>query len=258
MSAVCRETRARIGAFIDGELTGGERLAVTRHLRECAPCDREAESLRELGEALRAQAPSVDASALRGLAAGVVSRVGAEDAQAWRTRLLVLFEDWHWVMIGTGSLLGTAACALLVASVLLFGPTPERPDSLAGRLNSSDSSAGTLFVVATPVGDDKSSIVMQFEGGRGSTADADSTVVPAAVGVADVSALASAFADMVTRGGRLIELNAMPEAQRLRAQALLDDIMRLRSADQRPNATGPVTVHSLWLVARASVSAKAL
>jgi anti-sigma factor RsiW len=258
MNAACREIHARIGAFVDGELAGGERLAVTRHLRECVACDREAESLRNLGEALRAHAPSVDASALRGLAAGVVSRVVAEDAQAWRTRLLVLFEDWHWVMIGTGSLLGTAACALLVASVLLFGPIPERPDSLAGRLNSSDSSAGTLFVVATPVGDDKSSMLMQFEGARPPTAGADPSVVPAAVGVADESALASALAEMVTRGGRLIELNALPAAQRHQAEALLDDIRRLRSADQRPNATGPVTVHGLWLVAHASVSAKAL
>lgn len=258
MSAACHDIHPRIGAFVDGELSGGERLAVTRHLRECADCQDEAESLRELGVALRAQAPAVDASALRGLAGGVVSRVLAEEAQSWHVRLQVLFEDWHWVMIGTGSVVGTAACTLLVASVLLFGPTPERPDSLAGRLNNSDSSAGTLFVVASPVGDDQSSMLMQFEGGGGQAGGADATVVPSAIGVPDESALASALADMVTRGGRLIELNALPEAQRHRAEALLDEIHHLRSADQRPNATGPVTVRQLWLHAQASVSAKAL
>ncbi|HEY6356912.1 MAG TPA: zf-HC2 domain-containing protein [Vicinamibacterales bacterium] len=259
MSATtCRNVRKQLGSFVDGELSGGERLAVTRHLGECRTCELEAEALRCLGLALRAEAPTVDASGLRGLAAGVVSRVVAEKAQSWRVQFLRAFEDWHWVMIGTGSVIGTTACTLLVASVLLFGPKTERPDSLAGRLNSSDMSAGTLFVVATPVGDDKSSMLMQFEGAGGPTSSASLADVPSAMGIADESAMASAFADMVTRGGKLVELSAMSAQERLRAEALLDNIHRLRSADQRSSATGPVTVHGLWLVANASVSAKAL
>jgi anti-sigma factor RsiW len=257
-AADCRNTRKQLGSFVDGELSGGARLAVSRHLVECRTCDGEAEALRGLGVALRAEAPAVDASGLRGLAAGVVSRVVAERAQSWRMRLIGAFEDWHWVMVGTGSVIGTTACTLLVASVLLFGPKTERPDSLAGRLNNSDASAGTLFVVAAPVGDDKSSMWMQFEGADGPTSGASLAVVPSTIGIADESALTSALADMVTRDGKLIELSAMSAAERLRAEALLDDIHRLRSADQHSSATGPVTVHSLWLVANASVSAKAL
>jgi hypothetical protein len=99
---------------------------------------------------------------------------------------------------------------------------------------------------------------MQFEGAGGPTSGANLDVVPSAIGIADESALASALADMVTRGGKLIELSAMSAQERLRAEALLDDIHRLRSADQRSSATGPVTVQRLWLVANASVSAKAL
>jgi hypothetical protein len=251
----CRNVLKQLGSFVDGELAGGERLAVTRHLGECRPCELEAEALRGLGLALRAGAPTVDASELRGLAAGVVSRVVAELAQSWRVRFLRAFEDWHWVMIGTGSVIGTTACTLLVASVLLFGPKTERPDSLAGRLNSSDMSAGTLFVVATPVGDNKSSMLMQFEGAGGPTSGASPADVPSAMGIADEPAMASAFADMVTHGGKLIELSAMSAQERLRAEALLDNILRLH---QPSSATGAVTVHGLWLVANASVSAKAL
>jgi anti-sigma factor RsiW len=257
MSATdCRGIVDRLGAYVDGELTGRDRLVVSRHLSDCTSCDAEADALRRLGSALRAAAPVVDASEVRGLAAGVVSRVSAEQEQSWRARLLTTFEDWHWVMIGTGSVLGTAACALLVASVLLFGPTPERTDSLAARLNNSDTSAGTLFVVASPLGDNKSSMVMQFEGAGTQSGAAEPAVVPSSIALADQSALASAFADMVTRGGRLIELSALPAAERLRAEALLDDLHRLRSADPRYTG-GPVTVHTLWLVAHASVSAKA-
>jgi putative zinc finger protein len=254
----CREFQHRLEAFVDGELAGGDRLAVTSHLHECATCEREAAAIRGLGEALRAGVPAVDASSLRGLAAGVVSRVVAEQAQSWRARFQHAFEDWHWVMIGTGSLVGTAACTLIVASVLWLGTTPERPNSLAARMNSSDSSAGTLFVVASPVGDNQSSMVMQFEGTGGPTSGGGPIVVPSSIGIADESAMASAFAEMVTHGGRLIELNAMSAEQRLRAEALLDAIRRLRSPDQNHGATGPVTVHSLFLQANASVSAKAL
>jgi anti-sigma factor RsiW len=161
-AADCRDTRKQLGSFVDGELSGGARLAVTRHLVECRTCEGEAEALRGLGVALRAGAPAVDASELRGLASGVVSRVVAERAQSLRVQFLRAFEDWHWVMIGTGSVIGTTACTLLVASVLLFGPKTERPDSLAGRLNNSDASAGTLFVVASPVGDNQSSMWLQW------------------------------------------------------------------------------------------------
>lgn len=256
-AADCRTIQKRLGAFVDGELSGGDRLAVTRHLRECVACDREADELRDLGAMLRAEAPSADASAVRGLAAGVVSRLVAEQSQSWRTRLRIGFEDWHWVMIGTGSVVGTAACTLLVASVLLFGPRPQRAGSLASLLANVDESAGTLFVVASPAGDSKTSMFMQFEGAGGPSGDAGPTMVPSALGMADETALTSSMADLVTRGGKLIELSAMTAAQRERVEGFLDDIRSRRLADPH-GTTGPVTVKNLWLVAQTSVSAKAL
>jgi anti-sigma factor RsiW len=253
----CRTIRKRLGAFVDGELSGGDRLMVTRHLRDCIPCEREADDIRDLGAALRAEAPVTDASGGRGLAAGVVSRLVAEQSQSWRTRLQPLFEDWHWVMIGTGSVLGTVACTLLVASVLLFGPRPQRAGSLASLLANVDESAGTLFVVASPAGDNKTSMFMQFDGAGATSTDAGPTMVPSTIGIADEAALTSSMAEMVTRGGKVIELSAMPLPQRQQIEALLDDIRSRHLADPH-STTGPVTVHNLWLVAQTSVSAKAL
>lgn len=253
-AADCRTIRTRLGAFVDGELSGGERLMVTSHLRECVPCEREADELRDLGAALRAEAPVTDASAVRGLAAGVVSRLAAEQSQSWRTRVYTLFEDWHWVMIGTGSLIGTAACTLLVASVLLFGPRPQRAGSLASLLATADESAGTLFVVASPAGDSNVSMFMQFAGSRPT---AGPTMVPPTLGMADEAALTSSMTDMITRGGRVIELSAMTATQRHDIEALLDDIRSRRLRDPH-STTGPVTVHGMWLVTETSVSAKPL
>ena len=256
-AADCRTIRKRLGAFVDGELSGGDRLTVTRHLRDCIPCEREADELRDLGAALRAEAPVVDASRVRGLAAGVVSRLGAEQSQSWRTWLHTRFEDWHWVMIGTGSLIGTAACTLLVASVLLFGPRPQRAGSLASLLANVDESAGTLFVVASPAGDSKVSMFMRFAGPGTASGDAGPTMVPSTLGMTSEAALTNSMADMVTRGGKVIELSAMTAAQRHSIEALLDDIRSRRLADPH-STTGPVTVKNLWLVAQTSVSAKAL
>jgi hypothetical protein len=253
----CQRIIDRLDAFVDGELPGAERLRVAQHLTECGACELEADDRRNLGELLRAEAPKVDTSTLRGLPAGIVSRITAEQQHSWRTRLQTAFEDWHWLMIGTGSLLGTATCTLLVGSVLLFGPTPERSDSLAARMNT-DESAGTLFVVATPVGDNKSSMVMQFEGAGAAENQASAPVVPSSIDVADESAMANSLADVVTHDGHLVDLSSLSQSDRLKAEGLLDDIRRLRVPDRRYSGGGPVTVHSMWLVAYASVSAKAL
>jgi hypothetical protein len=249
----CQHVIDRLDAFVDGELPGAERLVVAQHLHECDSCDLEADDRRKLGSLLRAEAPKLDASALRGLASGVVSRLTAEQQQSWRTRLQTAFEDWHWVMIGTGSVLGTTACTLLVGSVLLFGPTPGRSDSLAARL-SMDESAGTLFVVATPIGHEQSSMVMQFEGSGAAEGDPAPPVVPSRISVADGSELAIRLDDVVTHGGHLVELNALSHTDRKLAEALLDQIGGMHL----PQAGGPVTIQNMFLVSHVNVSAKGL
>jgi len=252
----CREMQDRLEAFVDGELSSRDRLAVTSHLDGCDGCGAEVDALRNLGASLRAEVPVADVAELDGLAGGVISRVPAEQAQSWHSPFRHAFDDWRWVMVGGGSVLGTLSCAVFVISVLLFGPVAERGDSLAGRLSSSDVSAGTLFVVASPRNDINSSIVMQFEGSGDSDVAPTQGVVPSAIGTADESALTQALSDVITRGGRLVELNSLSASERLRAEALLDDISRIRIPRYR--ASGQMTVQKLWLSAKTSVSAKAL
>ena len=255
-TATCREMRDRLEAFVDGELSGRDRLAVVRHLDSCDDCGAEVDALRDLGTALRASAPAADPIQLRGLAGGVISRVVAEQSQSWRSLFHRAFEDWHWVMVGTGSVVGTFSCAVFVLSMLLFGPTPERADSLAARLSAWDTPAGTLFVVASPHSDPHSSMVMQFEGVGDAEVDATQAALPSAIGTTDESTLTQALSDMLTHDGRFVDLNSLSASERLRAEALLDDITRIHLPDRK--ASGRMTVQKMYLSTSMSVSAKAL
>src|SRR5690242_17410750 len=129
---VCVAFRRDLGAFLDGELTGAERLALARHCAECPDCERELRSLRDVSNALRAAAHADPVPrGLDGLAAGVISRTRAESAASWRGVLSRAREDWHWILVGGGSVGATFACAAMLSSLLAFGPKPAREDSLA-------------------------------------------------------------------------------------------------------------------------------
>ncbi len=99
----CRRSRKDAGAFVDGELAGAERLALARHLAECADCEREVRAIRQVSDAIRAAAANGTCLSAAGLAAGVISRTGAESAQSWRTMFAHATEDWHWMMVGGGA-----------------------------------------------------------------------------------------------------------------------------------------------------------
>ena len=58
MTTGCGRVRKQLGAFLDGELSGADRLFVSQHLTECPRCAEEQQEIRDLGEMLRATAPS--------------------------------------------------------------------------------------------------------------------------------------------------------------------------------------------------------
>ncbi|MGC8862665.1 MAG: zf-HC2 domain-containing protein [Armatimonadota bacterium] len=63
----CRRVANLISAYVDGELSGAEMLAIRRHLSECAECAEEYESIRLLKQAvsrLRAAVPRKDLAAV--------------------------------------------------------------------------------------------------------------------------------------------------------------------------------------------------
>src|SRR6187397_3026103 len=104
-STDCQHVRLNLGSFVDGELPGAEMLPVSQHVASCADCAGEMERIQSLGQWLRrasmtvAEPRNVDA-----LAASVVSRLRAEESQSWSARAGRAFGDWHWALVGAGSL----------------------------------------------------------------------------------------------------------------------------------------------------------
>lgn len=266
----CGAIADQIEAFVDGELSGADRLSVSRHLAVCGRCAEAAESNRTIGGMLRRAAQEAPASSeLAGLASGVLSRLQAERAQSWQVRLERGVDDWHWLLVGSGSLAATFVMTLFVSAVLIAGPAPERQDSLAGVINNMGtdqqgrivqhgSSAGMLLVVATPFGDDRNSMLLQVAGDGPESADPPRAVTPAELGFASEGDLVRALAEVVTQEGRLVDLSSMPKENRAYAEKLLGDIRNMRSPGQVRGSGGTVTVRQIVMLANASVSAKGL
>jgi hypothetical protein len=255
----CGAIANQIEAFVDGELPGDDRLLVSRHLMTCGSCARTAEAHRTIGEALRRAAQDAPASSeLAGLASGVLSRLQAERSQTLRARLERGVDDWHWLLVGSGSLAATFVVTLFVSAVLVAGPVPERKDSLAGVYNNMSSSAGMLFVVGTPVGDDRNSMLLPVAGANEDSSNPAPAVVPTDLGFASEGDLVRALAEAVTQNGRLVELASMPKENRAYAEKLLGDLSHMRKGGLARWSSGTVNVSQIVLLAHASVSAKGL
>jgi len=252
----CASLREHLGAYVDGELSGVEMIRVSQHLEDCADCASRIDELRGIGGLLR-DAPLADAPApsLAGMASGVITRVRAESAQSWRHFFRRGVDDWHWLIVGGGSVVATFASMVFASALLFFGPDPARPDSLSALITNLGSRAGTLLIEATPVGDDKDSMLMEVDTGN-QRADGD-VVVPAMLGFPTERDLVDALNQAVVPQGRLVELSAMPEVERRYTESLLDNINRFRLGESTYGA-GPLTVHRVRLVTNTGVSAKAM
>ncbi|MEZ5317072.1 MAG: anti-sigma factor [Vicinamibacterales bacterium] len=242
----CRGIRPKLGEFIDDELPGAEMLRVTEHLDHCPSCRLEVESLRDLGDTLRTAAFAQEAPEMPGLAAGVVSRDGAERAQSWKSLFARAVEDWHWAIVGAGSVAGTTVSTMLVAAVLWFGPAPVRADSLSTMLNELDAK-NTVFVVS-PNSESWDQVALRVADGQGRSYQAGPFVMRAAFfpGMTEQEASA-ALAEAIMRKGRVIGLDEMKAADRERTERLLDDITNFR-----------LYTRQVMLMSSTTVSAKGL
>ncbi len=255
----CR--RHRLGAFVDGELSGAERLGVSRHLVTCESCAAYVRELEEVGGSLRNAAETTSAPIeLDGLAGGVISRIRAERDQSWRGFVERLLDDWHYVIVGTGAVAAAFVSIAIVSLMLEFGPQPEREDSLAALISNLNTSAGTLFVEATPLsGRDRSSMLMQVNNDLVMPDDSlPGGVVPIVLRYATEQEFVGALSDAMTRDGRLLELRSMSAQQRRYTESLLDAIGRLRAGQTGFSSAGSLNVHSLWLVTNTGVTAKGI
>jgi hypothetical protein len=131
----CRWTRRRLAAYLDDELSIGDRIAVDVHLDECATCIRLADAERELSRAVRLVAGDrLDddlVERLRVAGGMVLSRIAAEREVARTTGIRGLADNLHRVWLAGAACAVTVVCALAAASAV---STVQSPDSLAALM----------------------------------------------------------------------------------------------------------------------------
>ena len=247
--AQCAAYREDLAAFVDGELTGAERLRMTEHLERCPACSVEAERVQNIGTLLRhAAAETADGPQMSGLASGVVARVGAEAAQSWRAVLGRGFDDWHWFIVGGGSVAATFVAMLFASVLLIFGSKPVQQDSLAGLMSSLQTHSGTLLV---EVGSKAGQVMQVGAGSGGSTV----LVMPTALGMTEQDLVRSFMALVVSDRGDLVSLAKMGATDRRNAEAMMQILNRIRSGAGGNADSGRLDVVRIRLLTSVSVPA---
>lgn len=251
MSASCLGIRRALDAYVDDELSGAERLTVSDHLEACDDCATEVESLRGIGEALRSGSAYTSASdsALAGLASGVTSRIRAEQSQSWGATWNRIFDDWHWVGVGLGSVAG-ALVSLVAASTMMVSATLQ--------LEQMNARAGTLYLIALPQGGRGQAIMLEFEDGLGSAKSDNRMAMPASLGWQSERALVAALGEKLATSGRSVSLQGMSKADREEVLALLSEIADLRYQKPAQRPGGLTNVSGMHLRVDTSVTASGL
>lgn len=247
-----------LGPFLDGELDGARMLRMSRHLDACEECASALSDIRMLGHSLREFGPAEPSiRAFEGFAPAVVSRSRAESAVSWRATLLRGLDGWHWAIVGGGSIAATFVSTSLLSAILAFGPAPQREDSLSAIATGLSSPAGYFFVYASPSGEAGQDVQMlQVENGRPAAPRVVSDLVVSREHPSATEAeLVDRLLQVVTRRGRVVSLGDLEPERRQVAEALLDEITRLRSRRIDPAARS-FQVHEMRLVTSTGVSAK--
>jgi hypothetical protein len=261
MKTACRRVRKHLEAFLDGELAGAERQIVAQHLDACQPCAGEYREIQSVGELLRAGAGAASGwDALTGLSSGVITRVRAEEAQSWGAIFSRAVEDWHWTLVGAGSIAAAFASILFVSVACWFNPTSSTDDSLAALLANLETPAGTLVVVAKPIGRDQVPMLMQFDSGvEGGGVEAPTMLLSNGFSGPNENDLVLALSDaVVSADGRMSDLRSMSQPDRRRTELLLDKLEQLRAVPQNSWSGGRVSVLKLGLLTNTNVSGKPL
>jgi hypothetical protein len=247
MSRGCLDVLRSLGAYVDDELRGAERLLVSEHLEDCHHCARELESLSGLGQALRlgAHGASVD-HMLAGLASGVTSRIGAERSQSWGATWNRIFDDWHWVGVGLGSVAG-ALMTLVVASAMLVTSITQ--------LEQMNARAGTLYLIALPQDGSGVPIMLEFEQSLGTARLDTRMAMPASLGWQAERALVAALDEKLVNSGRPASLRHLSKVDREDILALLKGIADFQYAEPARRPGGLTNVSGMHLKIDTSVTA---
>ena len=247
MNEPCFDVVRSLGAYVDDELPGAERLMVSEHLEDCLHCTRELESLSELGQALRLGAQGTKADhVLAGLASGVTSRIGAEQSQSWGAAWNRIFDDWHWVGVGLGSVAGALVTFVLASAMLVTSIT---------QLEQMNARAGTLYLIALPQGGRGGPVMLEFEQSLGSARTDTRLAMPASLGWQAERALVTALDEKLYNSGRPASLRHLSKADRDDILALLTEIGEFRSVQPARRPGGLTNVSGMHLQISTSVTA---
>ena len=259
MSLECAAIRGDLGAFLDGELRGSDMLRVSNHLAQCEACSDEAESFSGLGELVRSTtAVTPEGADMAGLASGVISRMRAEEAQSWSGLAERAVSDWHWAIVGVGSVFATVASTAALTLILAFGPGPGRVDSLRALLSNLGSPAGSLFLYGGQSDDGRDASLFQIENGEPMASGVVAALARRPLDrVPSEAELVENLADMVTRNGRVVSFDLLSPDDRQKTEELFVEIRRMRRMGP-PSVVTAFTVHEVRLVTSTSVSAKGL
>lgn len=256
MSALrCRDVIRALGAYVDDELPGAERLEVSDHLEKCPSCADEVIALRDLGDSLRlvGARTATPPDALAGLAGGVTSRIFAEEQQSWSAAWGRAFEDWHWVAVGVGSV-AAALVSVTLVSVMVY--------SSIAQVMQMNARAGTLYLIALPQGGQGEPVVMQYEESLTSStgpARADASLaMPASFGWQAERALVAALDATLMRNDHRANLRDFSSDDREEILALLKEIAQIRYQEPVRRPGGLTNVSGMHLVMTTSVVASGI
>jgi len=143
----CGAARRRLQAFHDGELAVDQQIALQGHLDWCDDCVDALSDLHFIGTALRRALPGRDHLShdeAGAFVAAVVSRSMAEADASVVARLQRMFDDMHLVYAGVGAAVATAACIIIMMSMVWFAPTQHADSSPSASL------AAIMNVLETP------------------------------------------------------------------------------------------------------------
>jgi anti-sigma factor RsiW len=144
----CLRTRRRIGAYLDGALEGAEAAAATRHLAECAACQRAADGLRRMKSLLeRSLSPAAAEPDWTAFWPGIVR--GIEDARREaHARPRSRWRERRWAL---GSALGAAVLVSVTLWQWQAGEVPPSvEDAVVVSSADTDHPGGSVMVYHPP------------------------------------------------------------------------------------------------------------
>jgi len=248
----CRAAQLLLEAFVDGELSVHDQVALESHLRWCRVCAARVEDMQVIGASLRVTSCALrtdDAAdeSLASVESEVLTRIQTEREQATWARLRSMCIDMRFFWPAVGASFALVAC-LCVAAAVISVTNAQKPDSLAGMIE----------MLANPGSDENP---MRLDGAMAAPPRAlDGSGLES---VPDDDAV-FALAAVVTREGRVANYEVLfSERASVRrhdtavqtgdVSSVVNAVKQSRFAPAQAVDGAPVAVNMVWLLARTTV-----